>query len=106
MGTPSQRLSFAARSLIAGGFFLVAAAVFHFIAAAHISMILKNVLDAKSYEFLEPIVSFTFLLHGVLLLPLSSSTFSSAAGIRRWARWARAVGPANAPPLRALPSWL
>src|SRR5260221_7845865 len=106
MGTPSQRLSFAARSLIAGGFFLVAAAVFHFIAAAHISMILKNVLDAKSYEFLEPIVSFTFLLNGVLLLPLSFSTFSSAAGIRRGESWAWWMGLANATTVLVLPCLL
>src|SRR5258707_11957847 len=106
MGTPSQRLSFAARSLIAGGFFLVAAAVFHFIAAAHISMILKNVLDVKFYELLEPIVSFTFLLNGVLFLPLSFGTFSNAAGIRRGVRWPCYRVLANVPPVLVPPGFL
>jgi len=37
-------------------------------------MVLKRVLDANAYAFLEPVVSFTFLLNAVLLVPLSFST--------------------------------
>ena len=106
MATPSQRVSLAARSLMAGGFFLVAAAAFHFLAASHIPMILKRVLDAGTYEFLEPIVSFTFLLNGVLLLPLSFSTFCCAAGIRRGESWAWWMGVANAATVLVLPCLL
>src|SRR5258708_39626410 len=82
MGPPDQRLSIAARSLTVSGLFLGAAAVFHFLAASHLPMILKRVLDANTYAFLCPVVSFTFQLSGVLLLPLSFSTLFSAAGFR------------------------
>jgi hypothetical protein len=103
MATHDQRLSIAARCLTVGGFFLGAAAVFHLLAASHIPMVLKRVLDANTYEFLEPIVSFTFLLNALLLLPLSFSTLHSTAGIRRGERWARWIGIANALTVLALP---
>jgi hypothetical protein len=88
MGTPEQRRFIAARFFWVGGFFLGAAAVFHFLAASHIPSVLKRVLDAHTYSFLEPIVFFTFNLNGVLLLPLSFSTLYGAHGIRRGERWA------------------
>lgn len=76
MGTPDQRLSIAARSLTVGGLFLGAAAVFHLLAASHLPMILKGVLDDRTYAFLGPVVSFTFQLSGVLLLPYHSALFT------------------------------
>ncbi|HXO20499.1 MAG TPA: hypothetical protein VOA87_11315 [Thermoanaerobaculia bacterium] len=106
MGTHDQRLSIAARCLTVGGFFLGAAAVFHLLAASHIPMVLKRVLDPKTYAFLEPIVSFTFLLNAVLLLPLSFSTLYCAAAIRRGEPWARWIGLANALTVLALPCLL
>src|SRR5258708_26421387 len=104
MGTPDQRLSTAARSLTVGGLFLGAAAVFHFLAASHLPMILKRALDANTYAFLGPVVSFTFQLSGVLLLPLSFSTLYSAAGLRPgepYAWWRRLPNTltVHAPPL-------
>lgn len=106
MGTHDQRRSLAARSLTVGGLFLGAASVFHFLAASHLPVILKEVLNAKQYAFLEPIVSFTFLLNGVLLLPLSFSTLYGAAGIRRGERWAWWISLANALTVLALPCLL
>jgi len=106
MGTPDQRLRIAARSLIVGGFFLGAAAVFHFLAASHIPMILRRVLDANTYAFLAPVVSFMFQLSGVLLLPLSFSTIYSATGLRRAERWAWWISLANALTVLALPCLL
>ena len=106
MGTHEQRLFIAARCLTVGGFFLGAAAVFHFFAASHIPTILKGVLDSKTYVFLQPIVSFTFLLNGVLLVPLSFSTLRCAAALRRGERWALWIGLANAVTVLVLPCLL
>ena len=103
MSTRNQRLSMAARSLTVGGFLLGAAAAFHFLAASHIPMVLKQFLDAKAYAFLEPVVSFTFLLNAVLLVPLAFSTFCSAAGLRRGERWAWWIGLVNGLTVLALP---
>jgi hypothetical protein len=97
---------FAARCLTAGGAFLAAAAAFHFLAAHHIGPILQRTVDANTFAFLEPIVSFTFLLNAVLLLPLSFSTFYSAAGVRRGERWAFRISLANALTVIALPCLL
>jgi hypothetical protein len=106
MGTPDQRLSIAARSLTVGGLFLGAAAVFHFLAASHLPTILKGVLDVNTYAFLGPVVSFTFQLSGVLLLPLSFSTLYSAAGLRRGERWAWWISFANGLTVLVLPCLL
>src|SRR5258708_2933925 len=106
MLTRDRRLSIAARCLTIGGFFLGAAAVFHFLAASHVPEILKRVLDPKTYSFLEPIVSFMFLLNALLLLPLTFSTLYSAAAIRRGERWARGIGLANALTVLCLPCLL
>src|SRR6266849_3783326 len=61
----------AARSLTIGAVFLAAAAVFHLFATPHIAAILRKMLDAKVYGFLEPILSFVFVLNAILLIPLS-----------------------------------
>jgi hypothetical protein len=103
MTVRQHQLPFAAGSLIAGGIFLAAAALFHLLAASHIPMILRKTVDAKAFAFLEPIVSFTFILNGILLLPLAFSTLYSAAGVRRGERWAWWIGLANALAVIALP---
>jgi hypothetical protein len=104
--TAQNRLLCAGRCLTAGGLFLAAAAVFHFSAAPHIAPILRRAVDAKTFTFLEPIVSFTFLLNAVLLLPLSFTTLYGAAGVRRGERWAWRISIANALTVIALPCLL
>src|SRR5258708_38917908 len=101
--TAQNRLLCAGRCLTAGGLFLAAAAVFHSSAAPHIAPILRRTVDAKAFTFLEPIVSFTFLLNAVLLLPLSFTTLYGAAGVRRGERWAWRISIANALTGVALP---
>src|SRR5258708_7653184 len=101
--TAQNRLLCAGRCLTAGGLFLAAAAVFHFSAAPHIAPILRRTVDAKAFTFLEPIVSFTFLLNAVLLLPLSFTTLYGAAGVRRGERWAWRISIANPLTGSALP---
>jgi hypothetical protein len=103
MSDHDRRLAWAARSLQVGGGFLVAAAAFHFTAAPHIPQILRLIRDPRVYAFLQPIVSFAFLLNAVLLLPLSFSTFWCAVGLRRGERWAWWIGLANALTVLALP---
>jgi hypothetical protein len=97
------RLPLAARSLTIGAVFLAAAAVFHLLATPHIAAILRKMLDAKAYGFLQPILSFVFVLNAILLLPLSLITFISAAGVRRGERWAWWIALINALTILALP---
>jgi hypothetical protein len=97
------RLALAARSLTIGAVFLAAAAVFHLIATPHIAAILQKTLDAKAYGFLEPILSFVFVLNAILLLPLSLITFMTAAGVRRGQRWAWRIALIVALTILALP---
>jgi len=99
----NRRLLLAARSLNIGAVFLAAAAVFHLLATPHIAAILRKTLDAKVYGFLEPILSFMFVLNTILLLPLSLITFISAAGVRRGQRWAWRIAIINALTILALP---
>ncbi len=99
----ARRRAIAAGSLTAGGIFLFAAAAFHLFAASHIPEILARALEPRVYGFLEPIVSFTFLLNAVLLIPLAFSTLACAAGIRRGSAWPRWISLANALTVLALP---
>src|SRR5260370_9337000 len=99
--TARSRLLFAARCLTAGGVFLAAAAVFHLFAAPHISSILRRAVNANPFAFLEPIVSFTFLLNAVLPFPLSFTTLYGAAGVRPGQRWTLRTTTAN--PLTVAP---
>jgi len=101
-----RRRRIASRLLTAGGSLLGAAAVFHVFAAPHLSQMLGRILEPKAYAFLEPVVSFTFLLNAVLLLPLSFSTVFSATGIRRGEPWAWWIGLVNALTVLALPCLL
>ena len=99
----NRRLALAARSLTIGAVFLAAAAVFHLFATPHIAAILRKMLDARAYSFLEPILSFVFVLNAILLVPLSIITFISAAGVRRGERWAWRIAIVNALTILALP---
>jgi hypothetical protein len=99
----NRRLVLAARSLTIGAVFLAATAVFHLLATPHIAAILRKMLDAKVYGFLEPILSLVFVLNAILLLPLSLITFISAAGVRRGERWAWKIAIINALTILALP---
>lgn len=75
MEDPEERLAWSARSLLAGAVLLAAAAAFHLVAAPHIPGVLRRIRDPLVYAFVEPIVSFTFLLNSVLLVPLAFSTW-------------------------------
>ena len=106
MTQADRSLVFAARCMTTGGGLVGAAALFHFFAAPHLPVILRRVLEPSAFAFLEPIVSFTFVLNGVLLVPLCFSTLWSAAGIRRGEPWARWVGLVNALTILTLPCLL
>ena len=99
----NRRLALAARALTIGAVFLAAAAAFHLLATLHIAAILRKKIDANVYGFLEPILSFVFVLNAILLLPLSLITFISAAGVRRGERWAWRIAIINALTILALP---
>lgn len=98
-----RRLAIAARMLKGCAVLLGAASLLHFVAAPHLSEILKRTLDPRAYAFLEPIVTFIFKLNAVLLAPLAFSTFYSALGVRRGERWAWRIATANAVAVVALP---
>jgi hypothetical protein len=82
------RLPLAARSLTIGAVFLAAAAIFHLLATPHIAAILRKMLDAKAYGFLQPILSFVFVLNVILL----AAPVAHHVHQRRWRASRRAMG--------------
>jgi hypothetical protein len=106
MVAPTARLAIAARLLKGCAVLLSAASIVHFVAAPHLSELLKRTLDPSAYAFLGPIVTFTFLLNAVLLAPLAFSTFCSALGVGRGERWGWWIATANAVAVVALPCTL
>jgi hypothetical protein len=101
-----HRRTIAARILKACAVLLGVASILHFVAAPHLSEVLKRTVDPVTYDFLEPIVMFTFQLNAVLLAPLAFSTFYSALGLGRAERWAWRIATANALAVLALPCTL
>lgn len=106
MVAPGFRLAIAARLLKACAVLLGTASILHFVAAPHLSDILKRTLEPIAYAFLGPIVMFMFQLNAVLLAPLAFSTFCSALGIGRGEHWAWRIATANAVAVVALPCTL
>ena len=106
MVTHVRRLAIAARLLKGCAVLLGAASLFHFVAAPHLSDVLKKTVDPTAYAFLGPIVLFIFQLNAVLLAPLAFSTFYSALGVGRGERWAWRIATANAVAVVALPCTL
>jgi len=97
------RRTFAARALRLGGGLLWLAAVIHFIAFPFLQRAVASNLPVDAYEFVWPPFAFSFLLDGILLLPLGLTALYSASGVLRGERWATVLGFSTAIVVLILP---
>jgi len=82
----------AARALRLGGVLLWVAAAIHFLAVPLLRRAVADRLSPEAYAFVWPPFAFSFILDGVLLLPLGFSAFYCAGGVLRGERWATVLG--------------
>ena len=87
-----SRRKIAARALRIGGALLWIAAGIHFVALPLLRQSVAPSLPRDAFDFVWPILAFTFSLDGVLLLPLGFVAIYCARGIVQGERWARTLG--------------
>lgn len=88
---PSYRRG-AARALRLGAVLIWVAAAIHFIALPLLRRSVASQLAPEAYAFVWPPLAFSFVLDGLLLLPLGLAAFYSADGILRGERRALVLG--------------
>lgn len=99
---PARR-ALAARALRLGGGLIWVAVLIHFAAYPFLRRTIADRLPADAFAFVWPPFAFSFLLDGVLLLPLGFTALYAAAGILRGERWATVLGMATAVVVLTLP---
>jgi hypothetical protein len=82
----------AARSLRLGGGLLWVAALIHFLALPFLQRTVVRELSPADYAFVWPPFAFSFILDGILLLPLGLTALYCAGGVLRGERWATGLG--------------
>jgi hypothetical protein len=82
----------AARALRLGAILLWSAAGIHFIALPLLRRSVAAQLAPDAYAFVWPPFAFSFMLDGILLLPLGLTALYAAGGILRGERWAMVLG--------------
>src|SRR5215469_10617431 len=87
-----SRRKTAAGALRTGGILLWLAAAIHFCALPVLHGAVAPSLPGDAYNFVWPILAFTFFLNAVLLLPLGFTAIYCAGGILRGEPWARTLG--------------
>jgi hypothetical protein len=87
----AQRTS-AARALRLGGILLWVASAIHFIALPLLRQTIAAQLPHDAFTFVWPPFAFSFVLDGILLLPLGFTSFYCAGGVLRGERWATVLG--------------
>lgn len=99
---PARRTS-AARALRLGGALLWLAALIHFVAFPLLRRTIAGRLSPEAFAFVWPPFAFSFLLDGILLVPLGFTAVYSSGGVLRGERWATVLGLAVAGVVLALP---
>lgn len=102
-GVRVARRTLAARALRLGGGLLWLAAAIHFGAFPFLQRTVASTLPADAYAFVWPPFAFSFLLDGILLLPLGFTALYCGGGVLRGERWATVLGLATAITVLTLP---
>ncbi|MGH7533207.1 MAG: hypothetical protein ACREL4_07950 [Gemmatimonadales bacterium] len=101
--TDLSRRATAARALRLGGVLLWVAAAIHFLALPLLQHTVASRLPPEAYTFLWPPFALSFILDGVLLVPLGFTALYCAGGVLRGERWARVLGLMSALVVLSLP---
>ncbi len=104
MTEPDHELRvFAARGLRLGGGLIWVAAAVHFVAIPLLRRTVAARLTPEAFEFVWPPFAFSFLLDGILLVPLGFTALYCAGGLLRGERWATVLGLTTASVVALLP---
>jgi hypothetical protein len=96
----------AARILQVQGILILVVAAIHFGATPFLRSTLAQQLSASDFQFVWPPFLLSFLVVGILLIPVGVSTLFCAAGIRAGQGWSWRFGIINALAILSLPALL
>jgi len=86
-----DRNTLASTILKFGGILLLVVAVIHFATTPFALRFVASQSSPESYPQIKPLFLLSFIVVGVLLIPIGLSTFYCADFIRRGQRWARSI---------------
>jgi hypothetical protein len=99
----ATRRTMAARGLRIGGSLIWLAAAIHFAALPLLRRTVAERLPPEGFAFVWPPFAFSFVLDGVLLVPLGFTALYCAGGVLRGERWATVLGLVSAVVVLVLP---
>ena len=98
-----DRSALAARILKTDGILLLVVAMIHFAATPYVLRFVSSQSTPEAFAQIKPPFLLSFILVGVLLLPIGLSTVYCANSFRRGERWARVICGFNALGVLLLP---
>jgi len=98
-----HRSALAARILKIDGILLLVVAMIHFAATPYVLRFVSSQSTPEAFAQIKPPFLLSFILVGVLLLPIGLSTFYCANSFSRGERWARVICGFNALGVLLLP---
>lgn len=102
----TTRRTRAARGLRIGGSLVWLAAAIHFAALPLLRRTIAERLTPGEFAFVWPPFAFSFVLDGILLVPLGLTALYCAGGVLRGERWAVVLGLTSAAVILVLPGIL
>jgi hypothetical protein len=98
-----ERAKIASTFLVIQGWLLLVVAGIHLWATSLLRRVVAHELSASQFTFIWPSFALSFIVLGILLIPLGLSTLVCAGGIRRRERWAWTIAMINALAVLSLP---
>jgi hypothetical protein len=86
-----------------GGVLLWIAAAIHFLALPLLDRTIAAELPAEAYAFVQPPLVLSFVVDGILLVPLGFTAIYAAGGVRRGERWGWVLGLVSGVTVLVLP---
>ena len=98
-----HKLSIAARVLRGQGVLILVVAAIHLSATPLLKDTLRRQLSGPDFDFVWPPFLLSFVVLGILLIPIGISTLFCASGVRAGEQWSWRVGVTNALAILSLP---
>jgi hypothetical protein len=98
-----RKRAVSARILRLQGFIILLVAAIHFAATPLLRATLLHELSAADFQFVWPPFLLSFVVMGILLVPVGISTLFCASGVRAGQRWSWRFGITNALAVLSLP---
>jgi len=98
-----NKLLLSSRILVAQGILILVVAAIHLAVTPLLRDTMRHQLSPDDFRFVWPPLLLTFVVMGILLIPIGVSTLYCSSAVRAGERWAWRVGMTNALAVLSLP---